>query len=169
MEIDYSPYDFEKVDSEENIYLFDTDFELSYEIIFKHTPYLFSSDKPYSDDTYEFSIIVIENPNHASPPFDNRIGSTIARIFDEFYKKNGNTVSLYICASHDNRQKVRYRKFNSWFATFNSSKYVKIDASITDLSKNEFPISIIVSSDNPYKKSISSDFYDVIDNFQNNK
>jgi hypothetical protein len=40
MEIDYSPYDFEKVDSEENIYLFDTDFELSYEIIFKHTPYL---------------------------------------------------------------------------------------------------------------------------------
>jgi hypothetical protein len=78
-------------------------------------------------------------------------------------------VSLYICASHDNRQKVRYRKFNSWFATFNSSKYVKIDASIIDLEKNEFPISIIVSKDNPYKKSISSDFYDVIDSFQNNK
>jgi hypothetical protein len=126
MEIDYSPYNFEKIDSEGFIYLFDTDFGLSYEIVFKPTPYLFSPEKPYSSDTYEFSIIVIENPNHASPPFDNRIGSTIARIFDEFYRINGNTVSLYICASHDNRQKVRYRKFNSWFATFSLSKYVKI-------------------------------------------
>ena len=169
MEIDYSSYNFEKVDSEEHLYLFETDFELSYEIVFKPTPYLFSAEKPYSANTYEFSIIVIENPNHASPPFDNRIGCTIARIFDEFYKINGNTVSLYICASHDNRQKVRYKKFNSWFATFNTSKYVKIDASITDLKNNEFPISIIMSTENPYKKLISNDFYDVIDNFQNNK
>jgi hypothetical protein len=169
MEINYSPYNFEKIDSEEFIYLFDTDFKLSYEIVFKPTPYLFSPEKPYSKDTYEFSIIVIENLNHASPPFDNRIGSTIARIFDEFYKINGNTVSLYICASHDNRQKVRYRKFNSWFATFNLSKYVKIDAYLKDLQNNEFPISIILSTDNPYRKSISNDFYDVIDNFQNDK
>ena len=169
MEIDYSPYNFEKIDSDEFIYLFDTDFELSYEIIFKPTPYLFSPEKPYSNDTYEFSIIVIENPNHASPPFDNRIGSTIARIFDEFYMINGNTVSLYICASHDNRQKVRYRKFNSWFTTFSSNKYVKMDAYIIDLNKDEFPISIILSKENPYRKSISNDFYDVIDNFQNNK
>jgi hypothetical protein len=169
MEIDYSPYNFEKIESEGFVYLFDTDFELSYEIVFKPTPYLFSPDKPYSNDTYEFSIIVIENPNHASPPFDNRIGSTIARIFDEFYKINGNTVSLYICASYDNRQQVRYRKFNSWFTTFGKSKYVKIDSLLKDLQNNEFPISLIFSLENPYRNLSSNDFYEVIDNFQNNK
>ena len=44
-----------------------------------------------------------------------------------------------------------------------------MDACITDLNRNEFPISIIISIENPYRKSISNDFYDVIDNFQNNK
>jgi hypothetical protein len=166
MEIDYSPYDFEKVDSEENIYLFDTDFGLSYEIIFKHTPYLFSSEKPYSNDTYEFSIIVIENPNHTSPPFDNRIGSTIARIFDEFYKTNGNTVSLYICASHDNRQQVRFRKFNAWFSTFHDSKYFKIDSPLTDSESNKYPISIILRFDNPFAKEISDSFIELIQTYQ---
>jgi hypothetical protein len=169
MEINISPYNFEKIDSDGFVYFFDTEFELTYEVIFKPTPYLFSSEKPYSKDTYEFSIIVLENPNFSSPPFDNRIGTTIAKIFDDFYQNKGNTVSLYICASYDNRQLIRYRKFNSWFASFNSSKYVKIDASLIDLSKNTYPISIIISTQNPYKKLISDDFYDMIDSFQNNK
>jgi hypothetical protein len=169
MEIDSNPYKYRGIDDSGLDFVFQTDFEILYEISFKPTPYLFSANKPYSNDTYEFSIIVIENPNHASPPFDNRIGSTIAKIFDEFYKLNGNNVSLYICASHDNRQQVRYRKFNSWFTTFGKSKYVKIDAAIRDLKNNEFPISIILSLENPYRNSISNDFYDVIDNFQNNK
>jgi hypothetical protein len=54
----------------------------------------------------------------------------------------------------------------SWFTTFGKSKYVKIDAAIRDLKNNEFPISIILSLENPYRNSISNDFYDVIDNFQ---
>ena len=162
MEIDYSPYNFEKIDSEEFIYLFDTDFGLSYEIVFKPTPYLFPAEKPYSNDAYEFSIIVIENPNHASPPFDNRIGSTIANIFDNFYEKYGNTISLYICASHDNRQFVRFRKFSSWFATFGSSKYFKIESAVEDAEGQKFPLALIIKKDNPYFNDIITSFNQVL-------
>jgi Family of unknown function (DUF6169) len=166
MEIDYSPYNFEKIDSEEYIYLFDTDFGLSNEVVFKATPYLFSPDKPYSNDTYEFSIIVIENPKHASPPFDNRIGGTIAQIFNDFYRINGNTISLYICASHDNRHQVRFRKFNAWFTTFHDSKYFKIDSPITNSKGNNFPISIILRFDNPFAQEIADSFIELIQTYQ---
>jgi Family of unknown function (DUF6169) len=169
MEIDFSPYNFDRIDSEEFIYLFDTNFGLSYEVVFKPTPYLFSSDKPYSDDTYEFSIIVIENPNHASPPFDNRIGSTIAKIFDSFYEEFGNTVSLYICASHDNRQMVRFRKFNGWFSSFGTSKYVKLEAVPTDKNGNKFPLALVIRLENPYLGDIVTAFQEVVSHFQNDK
>jgi hypothetical protein len=77
MEIDYSPYKYRAVEDDGMSYFFQTDFELLYEVSFKPTPYLFPSEKPFAKDAYEFSIIVIENPNHASPPFDNRIGELV--------------------------------------------------------------------------------------------
>jgi Family of unknown function (DUF6169) len=169
MEIDDSPYAYETIVDAGTLYIFKTDFELLYEVSFKPTPYLFSSDKPYSDDTYEFSIIVIENPNHASPPFDNRIGSTIAKIFDSFYEEFGNTVSLYICASHDNRQMVRFRKFNGWFSSFGTSKYVKLEAVPTDKNGNKFPLALVIRLENPYLGDIVTAFQEVVSHFQNDK
>jgi hypothetical protein len=169
MEIDYNPYKYKVVEDDGMSYFFQTDFELLYEVSFKPTPYLFSSDKPYSDDTYEFSIIVIENPNHASPPFDNRIGSTIAKIFDSFYEEFGNTISLYICASHDNRQMVRFRKFNGWFSSFGTSKYVKLEAVPTDKNGNKFPLALVIRLENPYLGDIVTSFQEIISHFQNDK
>ena len=162
MEIDYSPYTYELIEDGGTLYIFKTDFEVLYEVRFKPTPYLFPAEKPYSDDAYEFSIIVIENPNHASPPFDNRIGSTIANIFDNFYEKYGNTISLYICASHDNRQFVRFRKFSSWFATFGSSKYFKIESVAEDAEGKKFPLALIIKKDNPYFNDIITSFNQVL-------
>jgi Family of unknown function (DUF6169) len=169
MEIDYNPYKYKVVEDDGMSYFFQTDFELLYEVSFKPTPYLFSSDKPYSDDTYEFSIIVIENPNHAFPPFDNRIGSTIAKIFDSFYEEFGNTISLYICASHDNRQMVRFRKFNGWFSSFGTSKYVKLEAVPTDKNGNKFPLALVIRLENPYLGDIVTSFQEIISHFQNDK
>ena len=166
MEIDFNPYKYRVVEDNGMSYFFQTDFELLYEVSFKPTPYLFSSDKPFSNDTYEFSIIVIENPNHASPPFDNRIGSTIAKIFDSFYEEHGNTISLYICASHDNRQLVRFRKFSGWFSTFDSSKYMKIEVVPKDKEGNKFPLALIVRFDNPYFSDIVTSFHEVVSHFQ---
>lgn len=169
MEIDYNPYKYRVLGDNGLDFVFQTDFNLLYEISFKPTPYLFSSEKPYSKDTYEFSIIVIENPNHASPPFDNRIGSTIAKIFDEFYEINGNTVSLYICASHDNRQFVRFRKFSAWFATFNNDRYFKIECPIKDSQGNSFPLALILKKGNPYRADIISSFDEIMTAYQNDK
>lgn len=162
MEIDYSPYVFEMIKEDVMLYIFKTDFEVLYEVRFKSTPYLFSSDKPYSNDAYEFSIIVIENPNHAAPPFDNRIGSTIAKVFDSFYEEYGNTISLYICASHDNRQFVRFRKFSGWFATFGSSKYYKMESVAEDIEGKKFPLALIIKIDNPYLHDIIASFNQVL-------
>jgi hypothetical protein len=166
MEIDNSPYSYELIVGYEMLYIFKTDYEVLYEVRFKPTPYLFSSDKPYANDAYEFSIIVIDNPNHVSPPFDNRIGETIAKVFDDFYSKFGNAINLYICASHDNRQSVRFRKFSGWFATFGSNKYFKFESFVTDAEGKKFPLALIIKSDNPYLKEIVDSFVDVINFYQ---
>ncbi|MDZ7897072.1 MAG: DUF6169 family protein [Arcicella sp.] len=166
MEIDYSPYTYESIVDDGTIYIFKTDFELLYEISFKPTPYLFPSEKPFAKDAYEFSIIVIENPKHASPPFDNRIGGTIAKIFDSFYEQYGNTISLYICASHDNRQMVRFKKFGGWFTTFGNPKYIKIEAIPVDSKGIRFPLALIMKYGNPYKNEIVEAFHDLLLSFQ---
>ena len=54
MEIDFNPYTYKALDENGLNFVFQTDFELLYEISFKPTPYLFSPEKPYSSDTYEF-------------------------------------------------------------------------------------------------------------------
>jgi hypothetical protein len=64
---------------------------------------------------------------------------------------------------------VRYRKFNNWFALFNSDRFIKIDAPIIDKNNVKFPISIIFNSSNPYAEEIAADFIRTVNFFQNNK
>jgi hypothetical protein len=160
-----SCYDFTFVGLENNSYIFETFSKITYEIQFRHTPYLFSKDFIFSEFTYEFVISVSENAFHGRPPFDVLTSKTIANIFEDFYRKYDETVTIYVCDSSDNRQMVRHRKFNIWFEEFNDDKFLKIDVIFKDEQGSRFPSSLILKKDNPFRTQIFDEYVKVSDSF----
>jgi hypothetical protein len=152
-----------------NSYLFETTNEVFYEIKFTPTPYLFENEPILSTNTYEFSIIVVYNPQGVSPVFDPKTSLTIAAIFTEFYEKNDKLITIYICDSSDGRQMVRKRKFDYWFQFFVKDDYVKYNDIIIDLNGERFPVSLIIKSENPHKSLIISSFIKIIEGYNTNK
>ena len=122
-----SNYKFEFIGSDHNSYIFETDSKIIYEIQFKPTPYLFDASNEYAKFTFEFMIAVLHNPLQGRSPLDNNTSRTIAKIFEDFYQRFNNIVTIYICESSDNRQMVRHRKFNIWFEEFHENMFLKID------------------------------------------
>jgi hypothetical protein len=162
-------YNFFYLKGEDNSYLFETESELIYEIKFKPTPYFFSKNTTYSDNTYEFVIEIFYNPTSISPPFDKRVSKTISDIFEDFYLKNSETVTIYICDSSDGRQMARSRKFHIWFEEFQHENYLKIDVILVDSAKNRFPTSLILRRNNPYLLQIFEEFENITSGYNNQK
>jgi Family of unknown function (DUF6169) len=151
-----------------NSYYFETKDGIIYEVKFKPTPYLFGSEKSiFSDQIFEFSILVEFNPNQKVPASDSKIGATTALIFNDFYLKKGNAITIYICDSSDDKQSIRKRKFDIWYTKYNDIRFLKIDKVLIDRHKKRFPISLILSDSNPYRNEIIDSFTSMI--VQNNE
>ncbi len=136
-----------------NSYFFETFDGVIYQIKFKPTPYLFGEQQTeISENVFEFSILVEFNPNPKLSAADKKIGKTAVAIFLDFYQKNGNSISVYICDSSDGKQLIRKRKFDQFF---------KIDEFLVDKKNNRFPISLILSKSNPYRLEIFEAFLEM--------
>ncbi len=77
-------YDFEFAGGIFNSYFFQTNNGIIYEVIFKPSDYVFEGDDLFKNNTFEFSILVVENPTDKNPPLDKLIPTTIANIFNDF-------------------------------------------------------------------------------------
>ena len=86
-ELSYQGYEFEFRGGRSNSYFFETDKEIFYEVRFTPTDYLFN-EVLFNENTYEFSIIVADNPTSKNPIFDARTSYTIAGIFRDFYEQS---------------------------------------------------------------------------------
>ena len=161
-------YEFEFRGGINNSYFFETDKEIFYEVRFTPTDYLFDN-KLFDQYTYEFSIIVSDNPTHKNPTFDIRTSHTIASIFRNFYEKSDKYLTIYICDSSDQRQLIRHRKFQQWFLYFTNDDFLKMDAIIKDENHELFPVSIIFKETNPYKIEISAAFLKLIEGYNRGK
>ena len=154
----------------DNSYFFKTNDEIIYEVIFKPTPYLFGDEKSiFSDLIFEFSILVHFNPNDKLPAADSKIGATSAEILKDFYLKNGNNITIYICDSSDDKQSIRKRKFDIWFTKYNGTDFFKIDKVLVDAQDNRFPISLILKDTNHFRLEIIDSFTTLINQNNNNK
>ncbi|WP_416233524.1 DUF6169 family protein [Arcicella sp. LKC2W] len=122
-----------------------------------------------NENTYEFSIIVADNPTSKNPIFDARTSYTIAGIFRDFYEQSDEYLTIYICDSSDERQLVRHRKFRQWFLYFTNDDFLKMDAIIEDENHQLFPVSIIFKEKNPYKVEISTAFLKLIESYNRGK
>jgi hypothetical protein len=151
-----------------NSYFFETKEGVIYQIIFKPTPYLFGDENTkFSDLIFEFSLFIEFNPSDKLPTTDFKIGQTTAEIFNDFYIKKGNSITIYICDSSDNKQLIRKRKFDIWFSKYNDIRFFKIDKTLIDNNKKRFPISLILLDSNPYRNEIMDSFTSIIG--QNNQ
>lgn len=92
-------------------------------------------------------------------PYDRRIEATIVEILNSFFSDNKNSL-IYVCDNLDNRQYVRYRKFDIWFNRNKSELLEKYDV---DFSFQDMQIftSLIVHVHNPEKDVIVGLFFDI--------
>jgi hypothetical protein len=146
-----------------NIYLFDTDNQISYLIYFKPTPYILGDENlVYADNIFEFIIqLASQNDQDIKVPYDSIVGDTIAFIVKDFFNQNNELITIYVCDSSDNRQLVRAKKFNDWFYKYYDGTLSKLDEKILDKNGTLFPFSLIIRSDNPYKGEILDKFSDL--------
>lgn len=142
-------YDFEFVGGKFNSYLFQTQYDIIYEVTFKPSGYIFEENHSFKEKTFEFSIIPIENPNKVYPPLDKRVPNTIADIFTDFFKQHDRIV-VYACETADNRASARFRKFNQWFDWYKGTYFFKVDMQMGNDNKGEtYFTSLIIRIDNP--------------------
>jgi hypothetical protein len=135
----------------DNIYSFETDLGLTYNVKFKPSDYLIGDVKTeYSHYLFEFVIELIYNPLKRNPPLDKLVSTTIAVIIIDFYYKKNEAVSLYICDSSDGKQELRNRKFHDWFYSHEHLGLTKVDQKIIDSQGIVYPMSVILKNNNPY-------------------
>lgn len=143
-----------------NIYAFETNLGIVYEVKFRPTNYLLGDETaPYADSIFEFIIELAYNPLDRNPPLDLLVAETIAEIIKDFYYKKNESICMYICESSDGRQELRRRKFNNWYYAHEHYGLVKVDEHIIDSKGNFYPIALIIQVRNPY-------FIEIIDRFR---
>lgn len=142
-----------------NSYTFDTNYEITYEVKFKPSNYLFEGRDEFSNQVYEMVIAITERNNSDDRiPSDAFIMFTIADIVTDFFK-NRERIIIYICDTADARHLARARKFGLWFEKFKTTQFMKVDASIIDEMGVIYMNALILHRENPY-------FVEIIDAFR---
>lgn len=102
--------------------------------------------------------LIIANVNHHKSPSDFKVRDTVLQIVDEFFNTN-NTTLLYICETGDNKQAMRSRLFEQWFATYRRKGfYTSMTSSIVDADGQLNFATIILRNDNPRLTQIIEEF-----------
>lgn len=155
----WSKYDFEFRGGKNNSYVFDTNHEITYEVKFKPSSYLFEEQDEFSTQVYEMVIAIVERKNaDDKTPSDSLIMYTIADIVTNFFQ-NRERIIVYICDTSDARHLARARKFGLWFEKFKTTQFMKVDASIIDEMGVIYLNALILHRENPY-------FVEIIDAFR---
>ena len=96
MEPASSSYNFSLVNRPHPIYIFESQFEASYEVKFKPGPEL--ADNPvFEEYIFEMIIVLVENPYAPRLPPANAVMSvTIARIVDDFFPNSQTGYFIYL-------------------------------------------------------------------------
>lgn len=134
---------------------FTTDMNYCYELGF-------TEDQMISENgVYQF---FIKNVDDVNPVKDVKIKRTVIAVLEEFFTKN-NDVILYICDTRDNKQALRNRLFNIWFATYpNNAEYHYKSYSVL-VEDTEFFAAIIIRKDNIQFHEYTKSFDDFISDF----
>lgn len=155
----YQPYEYEVINLHE--YYFQTKAKAEYEVLFKPSAYVFGDDYIHSEHVYELVILAKYLPQTKGPS-DTGIAATNALIVEHFYNGNDNLVCIYICDASDGRQHARERKFQQWMDFFGGKKYLTVTDSIIDANGIDYPVSIIIKFNNPFRNQLLDAFEKIV-------
>ncbi len=149
------PYSFAH---DNNKYIFKTDNSVAYSIEFTDGTHYFLNLPQYIP-VFEFNIKILNVVDSIGQPYDKRIEVTIVNILSTFFDNNKNSF-IYVCDNLDNRQQVRYRKFDRWFKKNKTALIEKydIDFSVYD---TQILASLLVHAHNPNKELLVRLFFDI--------
>lgn len=150
------PYPIKFEGGKNNNYLFNTDFNITYEVKFVPSGYIRETAFFFKDYTFEFIIAILENNTGKNPPLDKKIPDTIEFIFKDFFTDKRNIVG-YICDSSDNKQSISFSKFNGLFHHYRGMNFIKLDLPIPEKKPTIFT-SLIMRLDNPNKGTVIVEF-----------
>lgn len=155
------PYEFVP-DASNTVFRFATVHELTYEVRFAPSGYLFLNYPELNDYIFELVIKLLANATGSRTPPDSRIIATVAVIFSAFLEQNKRVI-VYICDTSDKRQAVRARKFNGWFEQYQSTTGLyKVDQTIMDAQGVIYLMSLITRTDNPLRRQAFDAFDELI-------
>lgn len=139
--------------SEAGFYQFFTDGGVHYSVGF------IEDDALLSKDAYQ---LIIANLNNHKSPCDRKVRDTIVSIVDEFFRMN-NAALLYLCATGDNKQRMRSRLFEYWFSTYNrKALFTLLSSSVVDAEGVINFVTMILRNDNPYLSETIAEFSESI-------
>lgn len=131
-----------------NRYIFHTDNSVTYSVEFTDGSYYFFN-LPIHIPVFEFNIRVLNAVDTLIQPYDERTEVTIVHILSAFFEDNKNSL-IYVCDNIGNRQRVRFRKFHSWFKKNKTDELEKYDV-IFNALEMQILASLIVHTQNPDK------------------
>lgn len=138
---------------QDGFYQFFTDGGVHYSVGFLEDDILLSKE------SYQ---LIIANLNNRKSMRDKKVRETIVAIIDEFFACNNSTL-VYICETGDNKQGMRSRLFEYWFATYNrKSLFTTMSSSIIDDEGIINYATIILRNDNPNLTEIITEFSESI-------
>lgn len=160
-ELPSSTYNVKFVGGQNNTYVFESASGITYEVLFISSGYIFAQNADFQDDVFEFVSRLTDYKADKLPLADSMIQATVIRIFEDFYQRRG-MVAVYICDSSDNRQAVRARMFNRWFANYRHLGFVKVDA-ILDDPAGQIYTSLLVHPSYRYAGAVAAAFLKLIE------
>ncbi|OUO53764.1 hypothetical protein B5F77_05080 [Parabacteroides sp. An277] len=108
---------------------------------------------------YEF---VISNVNQRKSPRDIKLRQSIIALIQEFFRQR-EAVLIYLCETGDNRQRQRFRLFESWFRISGKGNFVSLSMDLVDLEGVPNYAAIITRMDNPNLSFITKQFTETVE------
>jgi len=163
-------YSYKFLNGINNVYSFITIHGVVYEIRFKPSGYIFKEKPSFAKYIFEFSLQLIYRPEgKIKIASDHRIPKTVLVIFLDFFKRHFENICIYICDSSDSKQFVRKKKFDRWYNDYNIGGFSKLDETFKDRSGNQYPVSIILRSNNSFKLEVFKAFSELVKKTNNEK
>ena len=148
-----APYHFTPTSYSELTFSVLTDYGVRYTMSF------YENDLLPDIHAYEF---VISNVNQRKSPRDVKLRQSIIALIQAFFCQK-EAVLIYICETGDNRQRQRFRLFESWFRISGKGNFVSLSMDLVDLEGVPNYAAIITRMDNPNLSFITKQFTETVE------
>ena len=146
-----SPYQCEGIDYG---YRFETDFGFVYELSFLRYPTLSERSE------YILYMFNIEQVRKGKTSTDARIRTTIEYVLSLFFENNTDAV-VVVMDSSDGKHLARKKLFDKWYHQSKNFSIEKYEASC-NTEEIEIVTMLFVEKNNPFKKIILFDYYELV-------